>query len=75
MSSLLRSRRLVIFAAGPTRIGMMIPASAASIGAAQRSLVAGMHHDRVDRRALLRPGDQTLIFRFTGASRRSYGSE
>ena len=31
-----------IFAAGPTRIGTMMPASAASIGAAQRGLVAGM---------------------------------
>ena len=54
MSSSCSRATAAIFAAGPTRIGMMMPASRRLDGAAQRGLVAGMHDDRGRGRHLLR---------------------
>jgi hypothetical protein len=40
---------------------------------AERGFIARMYDDRLRRRDLLCPGDQTLVFRFWGMGRRTYG--
>src|SRR5437868_5585621 len=39
---------------------------------AERGFIARMHDDRLRRRDLLCPGDQTLVFRFRGMGLRTY---
>ena len=53
---------LLILSAGPTSMGMINPASAASSAPRERGLVAGMRHRRCQRRQVLGGRDQPLVF-------------